>query len=73
VARSSEPSPGATAGAVAGLLTAPYWMMKQCGSSCGDEQFMLSASLVGLPVAGALVGYQPHRSEVIVYRSTTTP
>lgn len=61
---------GATAGIVVGLLTAPYWMMKQCGGSCGDEQLMLGVSLVGLPLAGALVGYMPGREEVIVYRAT---
>lgn len=60
---------GATAGIVAGLLTAPYWMMKPCGGSCSDEQFMLGVSLVGLPIAGALVGYLPRPEEVIVYRS----
>ena len=59
---------GATAGIVAGLLTAPYWMMKQCNGSCGDEQFMLGVSLVGLPVAGALVGYLPRGEEVVVCR-----
>jgi hypothetical protein len=59
---------GATAGIVAGLLTAPYWMMKQCGGSCSDEQFMLGVSLVGLPLAGALVGYMPRGEEVVVYR-----
>jgi hypothetical protein len=60
---------GATAGIVAGLLTAPYWMMKQCNGSCSDEQFMLGVSLVGLPVAGALVGYMPRGQDVVVYRS----
>jgi hypothetical protein len=60
---------GATAGIVAGLLTAPYWMMKPCNGSCGDEQLMLGVSLVGLPVAGALVGYLPRGEEVVVYRS----
>jgi hypothetical protein len=60
---------GATAGIVAGLLTAPYWMMKQCNGSCSDEQFMVGVSLVGLPVAGALVGYMPRGEEVVVYRS----
>lgn len=63
---------GATAGIVAGIVTAPYWMMKPCGGSCGDEQFMLGVSLVGLPVAGALVGYLPRGEEVVVYRTTTT-
>jgi hypothetical protein len=61
---------GATAGIVVGLMTAPYWMMRQCGGSCGDEQFMLGVSLVGLPVAGALVGYTPRREEMIVYRAS---
>ena len=61
---------GATAGLVAGILTAPDWMMKQCGGSCGDEQFMLGVSLVGLPIAGALTGYLPHKEEVIVYQSS---
>ena len=61
---------GATAGIVVGMLTAPYWMMKQCGRSCGDEGFMLGVSLVGLPVAGALVGYMPRGEEVVVYRSS---
>ena len=61
---------GATAGIVVGMLTAPYWMMKQCGGSCGDEGFMLGVSLVGLPLAGALVGYLPRGEEVVVYRSS---
>jgi hypothetical protein len=61
---------GAAAGIVAGLLTAPYWMMKQCNGSCGDEQFMLGVSLVGLPVAGALVGYMARREDVVVYRAS---
>ena len=60
---------GATAGIVVGMLTAPSWMMKQCGGNCGDEGFMLGVSLVGLPVAGALVGSLPREEEVIVYRS----
>lgn len=60
---------GAAAGAAAGLVLAPYWMMKPCGGSCGDERFMLGASFVGLPVVGALVGYQSKQDEVIVYRS----
>jgi hypothetical protein len=61
---------GATAGIVVGLLTAPYWMMKQCGGSCSDEQFMVGVSLVGFPVAGALVGYMPRKEDVIVYRAS---
>ena len=63
---------GATAGVVGGLLLAPHWMMKPCGGSCGDEQLMLTASLVGLPVAGAVAGYQPRRSEVVVYTGPDT-
>lgn len=45
------------------------WMMKQCRGSCGDEQFMLGVSLVGLPVAGALVRYRPGTEQVVVYRA----
>jgi len=58
---------GAAGGIVAGLLTAPYLMMKPCGATCADERFLLPAALVGLPVAGALIGYQPRQSEVVVY------
>lgn len=60
---------GAAAGVAAGLVLAPYWMMKPCGGGCADERFMLAASLVGLPVGGALVGYTPRQDQVIVYRS----
>ena len=59
---------GAAAGVAVGLALAPYWMMKPCGGSCDDERFMFGASLVGLPIGGALVGYLPRHEEVIVYR-----
>ena len=63
---------GATAGVFGALALAPMLMMKPCGGSCSDERFLLSASLVGLPVGGALLGYMPQRHDLIVYRSSGT-
>jgi hypothetical protein len=63
---------GAAAGVVAGFYLAPYFAMKPCGGSCGDERFLFAASLVGLPVGGALLGYAPRKQDVTVYQSAAT-
>jgi hypothetical protein len=57
---------------VAGFYLAPYFAMKPCGGSCGDERFLFAASLVGLPVGGALLGYAPRKQDVTVYQSAAT-
>jgi hypothetical protein len=53
--------PGAIVGAGGGLLlgffTAAGLAYKDCGGGCGDEQFLMGASLVGMPIAGAVLGY----------------
>jgi len=52
---------GAIVGAALGGLAGFYMMValaeKQCGVSCSDEQFLMGVSLVGMPIAGAIVGY----------------
>jgi hypothetical protein len=59
---------GAAGGVVASFVLAPYLMMKPCGKSCSDERFLTPAAFIGLPLAGALLGYAPRSQEVIVYR-----
>jgi len=61
---------GAAAGAIAAFAIAPSLAMKPCGGSCGGQQLLLPVSLVGLPVAGALLGYGPRRETVIVYKAS---
>ena len=52
---------GAIAGAGGGLLLGGFLAAnlayKQCGGSCGDEKALMALSLVGLPVAGGMLGY----------------
>ncbi|MEO7189712.1 MAG: hypothetical protein ABI051_01500 [Vicinamibacterales bacterium] len=56
---------GSVAGAIAGggggfalgLYTATLLAYKDCGGGCSDEQFLMTVSLVGLPIAGAVLGY----------------
>jgi hypothetical protein len=59
--------PGSVAGAIAGagggfllgFVTSVGLANKMCGSSCGDEQVLMAASLIGMPIAGAVLGYGP--------------
>ncbi len=61
---------GAAGGFVLGLRSAMYFRYKQCGGSCGDEQALMALSLVGFPIAGALLGYQanPRMTQEVIYR-----
>ena len=66
---------GAVAGAGGGLLlgyvSALHLAFKQCGRGCGDERALMALSLVGLPIAGGLLGYQAgtRTTERVIYRS----
>jgi uncharacterized protein YqgC (DUF456 family) len=48
---------GASAGGVIGFFSAMSLAFKQCGGSCDDEKALMALSLVGLPIAGGLLGY----------------
>ena len=44
---------------------------KQCGSSCDDEKFLILLSVIGLPIAGGVLGYYGghHTVEAVIYRA----
>jgi hypothetical protein len=64
---------GATGGFVLGYASAVRLAYKQCGGSCSDERALMGLSVVGLPIAGALLGYQanPRVTQEIIYREDT--
>jgi hypothetical protein len=74
-ARKRGSAVGAVAGAGAGLLVGFVAAMglayKDCGDSCGDEKLMAGLSIIGLPIAGALLGYRAgnHTVTDLIYRS----
>ena len=47
---------GAAVGGFLGFGSAISLALKQCGRSCSDERFLIGASLVGLPILGAVLG-----------------
>jgi len=49
---------GAAGGFALGLVSAVALAEKQCGGSCADERILIGAALVGMPVAGGLLGYR---------------
>jgi hypothetical protein len=49
---------GAAGGLVLGFGSAIALADKQCGESCRDERVLVGASLVGMPIAGGLLGYR---------------
>jgi hypothetical protein len=49
---------GAGAGFLLGFFTAAGLAYKDCGGGCGDEQFLMGVSLVGMPIGGAVLGYK---------------
>jgi hypothetical protein len=49
---------GTGAGLIAGVLTATSLGFKQCGGSCNDERVGIYAAMIGLPVAGGVIGYK---------------
>ena len=48
---------GAGAGAFLGFVTSLNLALRQCGASCNDERVLIGVSLVGMPIAGGLLGY----------------
>lgn len=48
---------GGAAGTLAGLQTGAMFAMKPCGGSCNDEKALMAASMIGMPIGGALLGY----------------
>lgn len=48
---------GAGGGLLLGFFTAAALAYKDCGGGCGDEQFLMGVSLVGMPIGGAVLGY----------------
>ena len=46
------------AGVFVGVGSAIYLAERDCGGNCTDEKFLIGASLVGLPVGGAWLGYR---------------
>jgi hypothetical protein len=48
---------GAAAGFAVGFRLATYFANRQCNRGCSDEQALMGLSLVGLPVAGGVLGY----------------
>ena len=49
---------GGAIGGGLGFLSAFVLSYKSCGPSCADERFLMGASMVGMPAAGALIGYR---------------
>jgi hypothetical protein len=49
---------GAGGGFLLGLLSTVALAEKTCGGGCGGEQFLMVASLVGMPIVGAMLGYK---------------
>ena len=49
---------GTGAGLMAGVLASVSLGFKQCGGSCNGERVGIFAAMVGLPVAGGVVGYK---------------
>ena len=61
---------GAAGGLVLGYVSAVHLANKQCHGSCGDEKALMALSLVGLPIAGGLLGYHAGRqtTQEVIYR-----
>jgi hypothetical protein len=49
---------GVLAGGALGIWSAGHLAYRQCGGSCEDEKLLIGAALVGLPIAGGVVGYR---------------
>lgn len=48
---------GVGSGAFLGFLTALTLSDRDCGGNCSDEKFLMGVSLIGIPVAGGILGY----------------
>jgi hypothetical protein len=62
---------GAGLGLLVGKELATRFAFKQCGGGCGDEGFLVVASIIGLPVAGGALGYQARvqTTQEVLYRA----
>jgi hypothetical protein len=61
---------GAAGGFLLGGVLALNLAFKNCGGGCGDEKALIGLSLVGLPVAGGLLGYHAvGRKMDVIYRA----
>ena len=49
---------GAAGGFALGFVSAVALADKPCGGSCADERILVGAALVGMPIAGGLLGYR---------------
>ncbi len=49
---------GMVAGTFAGILAGTSIGLRQCGGSCNDEKVGVYAAVIGLPVAGGVIGYK---------------
>jgi hypothetical protein len=60
---------GVAGGIFAGTLSAAALGYKQCGRSCDDERVLMALSLVGIPIAGGIAGFQAfkHRTQDLIY------
>ena len=63
---------GAALGAIGGLFSFVSLAFKRCGGSCTDEKLLMGLAIVGLPVAGGVLGWQlsATRTTVLVYERT---
>jgi len=61
---------GAGGGFVLGFVSALHLAYKQCNGSCSDEKALMGLSLVGLPIAGGMLGYRanPRTTQDVIYR-----
>lgn len=57
---------GAAGGFALGFVSALSLSYRQCGDSCADERILIGASLVGMPIAGGLLGYRLFRGSRVL-------
>ena len=66
---------GGIGGAAGGLLLGGRLALglayKDCGGDCGDEKALMGLAVVGLPIAGAILGYRlfAHKTADVIYRA----
>ena len=62
---------GAGGGFLLGAVLAVNLEFKQCGGSCNDERALQVLSLVGLPIAGGVLGYHAfgHKTQDVIYHA----
>jgi len=62
---------GAAGGLLLGSLLAVPLAFKACGGSCGDEKALMGLLVIGLPIAGGVLGYRAfgHKTAGVIYRA----